>query len=906
MIDLKALLQDEKSLGKNPYYSYKVSQLEEIDKAINAMKKVETKEELRQNAITMEFDNPDSIVLTFVAGRINLLLNPHEAQVRLNNLMNLFHEKRNFDAAEFVARTILQATETPMPLRVLGEIAETKGMEAEKWSYYERFVRCCSTDTDIIIMVADNYEAHGDKKNARNFYQRTLTRLIAAPDYVKSTETFAKLLKNGASDFSFYSSYISKLGNSSLALDMDKMLLAELLKTKASYTSETTPSEIRKTLENLIYVAKLILTIQKDDVDTRELLGRFLKEKYGASSRYQECARKFDVTKLGTDPVKTLDEFQKNIAYSKNTYVIQNATKKVGLITDVSATNMLTVKFSSRVGDEVKISVQNAMLSLTALSNMDIRAIKKGKKSEVIKAKILGEGGIEWLLKTMLLSSPSKTASIKDMKGEIVPAILNDKEWDNVVKTMKEIALYNSYIDVLNKTTYHLRDYPSTIEERAYETFIGYKDFGKRVDSIMEAAEMENIDFASDSMLEMVSYFTDYLKDDRNSIPTRIESLLVIEYMNEKGVPMAADISFHELYAPLSLSEKKHVYEELSCKQNRKTYIDLVCSTDKKAYDVLEIIFPFNPTKELMKKMTSVNSKKFMEFMTKALLNYKDNLIAFCFFVENGVTNADLKTMKMTRESLVITELNALSFIVRNYADEKQIKAMRSDLIDAKALENFAKTATEEELKRIASHLIWNGGLKDSEKETVKKLISARFPSFDFGEKEPEPEAPREISVVRGFLCTKKSFEAQQAQLKDIKEVQLPHTLKEINDARELGDLRENSEYQYAKDHKRFLDKEYERIATELGTVKVMTMSDVLDGMIGFGTKVTISDNKNGKEIVYTFFGRWESNPDNNVIDINAPIGQALINHKVGDNIQFQIGSNSFDYTIKAIEKVNF
>ncbi|MBQ0072506.1 MAG: GreA/GreB family elongation factor, partial [Spirochaetales bacterium] len=189
----------------------------------------------------------------------------------------------------------------------------------------------------------------------------------------------------------------------------------------------------------------------------------------------------------------------------------------------------------------------------------------------------------------------------------------------------------------------------------------------------------------------------------------------------------------------------------------------------------------------------------------------------------------------------------------------------------------------------------------------LKAIISSKYPSFDFGEKdELEEEKPMEISVVRGFLCTKKSFEAQQAQLKDIKEVQLPHTLKEINDARELGDLRENSEYQYAKDHKRFLDKEYERIATELGSVKIMAMKDVIDGLVGFGTKVTIQDNKNNKTICYTFFGRWESDPDNNVIDINAPIGEALINHKEGDNVTFTIGGNPFDYTIVSIEKVAF
>ena len=163
-----------------------------------------------------------------------------------------------------------------------------------------------------------------------------------------------------------------------------------------------------------------------------------------------------------------------------------------------------------------------------------------------------------------------------------------------------------------------------------------------------------------------------------------------------------------------------------------------------------------------------------------------------------------------------------------------------------------------------------------------------------------------EISVQRGFMCTKESFDRMQAELIDIKEVQIPHTLKEISTARELGDLRENSEYQYAKEHKIFLDREYERIANELSSVKIMDKSDVLEGRVGFGTKVIIKDLSNGKEKEYKFFGRWESDPDNNIVDINAPIGQALINSKVGDVVDYSISGNKFSYEVMSIEKIDF
>ena len=906
MIDLKSLLLEEKALGKNPYYSYKVSTLEEINSEILQIKKVEAKESLRQDAIMMEYDNVVSILLTFVAGRINLLMNPHEAQIRLNNLMNMFHEKRNYPCAEYIASIILEAGDSQDALVVLGEIAKSNGDEDLMWSYYERYVRCNSKDTDYISKVADNYEAKGDKKNARIFYQRTLNRLFYAPDNVKTREVFKSLLDNGTSDYSFYSTYISKLGLTPLASELSKMLLSYLMDMKNSFTSETAPSSLRKTLENIIDVSKTILVIDKDDVETKELLSSILKEKYGSSSRYNEVSRKYDVLK-SSDPVKALEEFEKNIAYSKNTYVIQNATKKVGLITDVTKDGILTVKFSNRPGDEIKISVVNALVSLKALSNQNIKAIKKGKKAEAIKNKINSDGGHEWLLKTLLFSSQDKTATIKEMKDEVVPSILSDKEWDGVSKSIKAIALVNPYIDVINKTTYHLRDYPSTMEERAYETFSGYKEFGKRVTTLFEASEIPEIDLNSDSFLDMVRYFSEYIKDEKNDIPTRIEAILVVEGMGEKGVPVASEVSFDDLYKNLDLNQKKAVYENLSCKDNKRSYVNLVCQIDKNAYEVLEAIFPTNPTKELMKKMQSVNPKKYQAYVSRCLNNYKENGIAFGAFVEAGIKADDLKNAKIKEDDFVIIELNALSSVARGVArDERQIKALRTDLIERNRLRSFIASAKEPELNLIAPHLVWNFGLSDDEKETFKAQILSRYPSFDFKDKKEVEEKPVEISVHRGFMCTKASFDRKQAELIDIKENQIPHTLHEIKTARELGDLRENSEYQYAKDHKVFLDREYERLANELSSVKIMSMSDVLDGRVGFGTKVKLLNTKDNSEITYTFFGRWESDPDNNIIDINAPIGEALINHMVGETVNYTLGSNSFSYKILSIEKIEF
>ena len=160
--------------------------------------------------------------------------------------------------------------------------------------------------------------------------------------------------------------------------------------------------------------------------------------------------------------------------------------------------------------------------------------------------------------------------------------------------------------------------------------------------------------------------------------------------------------------------------------------------------------------------------------------------------------------------------------------------------------------------------------------------------------------------VVSGFLCTQRSYDKKKEELKDINTVQMPEILKEINFARELGDLRENSEYQYAKEHKRELERRIGELNNDLSTVRVMTPSDVLPGLIGFGTRVQLEDRIGGGTVTYTFMGRWESEPEKGIIDFNAPLGQHLVNHKAGDEVKFEINERQYDFKVISVETVDF
>ena len=172
MIDFRALLSEEKNLGKNPAAAYKADAFISIDNEISRIKDEDKMMDLREEARNLLEEDSGSIVLSYVAGRILLALRPHEYNMRLNNLLLSFYEAGNWDVVKYIGDLILSASESSKALRVLGDVADHQGEEEKKWDYYERLVKADSSDHDIIVIVADHFEKIGDRKSAMNLFLR--------------------------------------------------------------------------------------------------------------------------------------------------------------------------------------------------------------------------------------------------------------------------------------------------------------------------------------------------------------------------------------------------------------------------------------------------------------------------------------------------------------------------------------------------------------------------------------------------------------------------------------------------------------------------------------------------------------------------------------------------------------
>jgi transcription elongation factor GreA len=126
-----------------------------------------------------------------------------------------------------------------------------------------------------------------------------------------------------------------------------------------------------------------------------------------------------------------------------------------------------------------------------------------------------------------------------------------------------------------------------------------------------------------------------------------------------------------------------------------------------------------------------------------------------------------------------------------------------------------------------------------------------------------------------------KRFEEEVALLERELKMELP---KEIQRARELGDLRENAEYQAAKERQSLVQARIGMLRRRMNEIALMNMEKIPHGKAGFGSTVTLREST-GQEIVYQLVMPEDADGEKGMISTSSPIGRAILNREEGDEI---------------------
>lgn len=148
-------------------------------------------------------------------------------------------------------------------------------------------------------------------------------------------------------------------------------------------------------------------------------------------------------------------------------------------------------------------------------------------------------------------------------------------------------------------------------------------------------------------------------------------------------------------------------------------------------------------------------------------------------------------------------------------------------------------------------------------------------------------------------ITSLRSYTAMQLAYDHLINVEIPANTRDIATARSYGDLRENAEYQFAKDHQRVLLSRQDEMARRLKALKVADFSNVSTDTVAPGTRVTLKTDKG--ELVYTILGELDSDETLNIISCRTRLAAALLGKRTGDAVELPAEKGVLHATVTGI-----
>ncbi|QQS42375.1 MAG: transcription elongation factor GreA [Acidobacteriota bacterium] len=147
--------------------------------------------------------------------------------------------------------------------------------------------------------------------------------------------------------------------------------------------------------------------------------------------------------------------------------------------------------------------------------------------------------------------------------------------------------------------------------------------------------------------------------------------------------------------------------------------------------------------------------------------------------------------------------------------------------------------------------------------------------------------------------------EKLREELKQLED-ELHHKLpKEIQKAREFGDLRENAEYKAALERQSIVSARIGQLHTRIRELESIDLDKLPTDRIAYGSKVVLYDLDRDTEIEYRLVSSEESDPDNGLISTSSPIGQALMGKEEGDEVRVKTPKGLRNFEIAELTTIH-
>lgn len=152
-------------------------------------------------------------------------------------------------------------------------------------------------------------------------------------------------------------------------------------------------------------------------------------------------------------------------------------------------------------------------------------------------------------------------------------------------------------------------------------------------------------------------------------------------------------------------------------------------------------------------------------------------------------------------------------------------------------------------------------------------------------------------------ILTQEGLIKLEEELDHLKAVKRKEVAARIKVAISYGDISENSEYDDAKNEQAFIEGRVITLEKMLRNAKIIQEDEVDTEAVSIGSTVILKDMEFNDEVKYTIVGSAESNPLENRISNESPVGQALLGKKIGTVVEVNVPAGVIQYEILDIKK---
>lgn len=148
---------------------------------------------------------------------------------------------------------------------------------------------------------------------------------------------------------------------------------------------------------------------------------------------------------------------------------------------------------------------------------------------------------------------------------------------------------------------------------------------------------------------------------------------------------------------------------------------------------------------------------------------------------------------------------------------------------------------------------------------------------------------------------TKDTFEKMKEELQQLKGVERPAASKAIAEAREKGDLKENAEYDAAKEAQGLLEAKIKQLEGVIATARILDESNIDTSKVSILTKVTVTNIGTKKQVTYQIVSEKEADLKLGKISVTSPIGKGLLGKVIGDVAEVVVPAGTLKFKVEDI-----